>query len=216
VTASVFQPEAETLQVRHHSVMRPIVDPARTMARIRVRIVESAPEEAQLRILLVLAHELLRRREEEATNEPPSPVPAEHAPWTPQTRAVAVQEYSELVPRIRELAASFVPPGSNVLVTSRGDDALLDLPGLRGAHFPQGQGGGWAGFYPADSASAIAHLEALRMQGAEFILFPGPAYWWFEYYDELSRHLLTRSRVVHHDNDCAIFELRGGEGRVSA
>jgi hypothetical protein len=216
VTASVFQPEVKTLQVRHRSVMSPVVDPARTMASIRARIVETAPEEAQLRVLLVLAHEVLRRREEEATNELPSPDPAEPVPWTSQTRAVGVQEYSELVHRIGELAASFVPPGSNVLVTSRGDDALLDLPGLRSAHFPQGQGGGWAGFYPADSESAIAHLEALRMQGAEFILFPGTAYWWFEYYDELSRHLLTRSHVMHHDNDCAIFDLRGGEGRVSA
>jgi hypothetical protein len=216
VTASALHPDAKTLQARLRPVMRPVVDPARTMARIRARIVETAPEEAQLRVLLVLAHEVLRRREEEAPNELPSPGPAEHAPRTPQPRAVAVQEYSELVPRIRELAASFVPPGSDVLVTSRGDDALLDLPGLRGAHFPQGEGGGWAGFYPADSQSAIVHLEALRMQGAEFILFPGTAYWWFEYYDELSRHLLTRSHVVHHDDDCAIFDLRGGEGRAPA
>jgi len=186
------------------------------MARIRARIAETAPEEAQLRVLLVLAHEVLRRREEEASTETPAPNARERAPWTPSARAVAVQEYSELVPRIRELAGSFVPPGSSVLVTSRGDDALLDLPGLRGAHFPQREGGGWAGFYPADSESAIAHLEALRMQGAEFILFPGPAYWWFEYYGELSRHLLTRSRVVHHDNDCVIFDLRGGEGGVPA
>lgn len=186
------------------------------MARIRARIAETAPEEAQLRVLLVLAHEVVRLREEGVSDETQSPETQEHAAWTPSQRAVAVQEYSDLVPRIRRLATKVVPPGSSILVTSRGDNALLDLPGLKGAHFPQGEGGGWAGFYPADSESAIAQLEALRAQGAEFILFPSTAYWWFEYYAELSRHLLAGSRVAYHDNHCAIFDLRSEEGRASA
>ncbi len=216
MTASALQPEAKTLQPRHRSVMRRVVDPARTMARIRARIAETAPEDARLRVLLVLAHEVLRLREQESAAERLHADASDPAPWTPPIPGASKQEYAGLIPRIRELVGTLLPSGSNVLVTSRGDDALLELPGVRGAHFPQEKRGAWAGFHPADSESAIAHLEALRAEGAEFILFPGTAYWWFDYYGELSRHLLTRSRVVHHDNDCVIFDLRDGQGRVPA
>ena len=49
--------------------------------------------------------------------------------------------------------------------------------------------GTYAGHHPADSAEAIAHLEALRAKGAEYIVFPQTALWWLDYYDAL-RELL--------------------------
>ena len=42
-------------------------------------------------------------------------------------------------------------PGSTVLVVSRGDDALTELHGRTGPHFPQASDGSWAGYHPADS-----------------------------------------------------------------
>ena len=207
MTAAALQPDAKTLQENHRSATRSFGDPARSRARIRARIAETAPEEAQLRVLLVLAHEVLGRREEGASDETQSPEVQEHAAWTPSQRAVAVQDYSDLVPRIRRLATRVVPPGASILVTSRGDNALLDLPGLTGAHFPQGEGGGWAGFYPADSESAIAQLEALRREGGDFLLLPRTGFWWLDHYDELRAHLAEHYAEVARDDDCVLFSL---------
>ena len=137
MTASALQPAAKTLQPRHRSVMRRVVDPARTMARIRARIAETAPEDARLRVLLVLAHEVLRLREQESAAERLHADASDPAPWTPPIPGASKQEYAGLIPRIRELVGTLLPSGSNVLVTSRGDDALLELAGVRGAHFPQ-------------------------------------------------------------------------------
>ena len=49
-------------------------------------------------------------------------------------------------------------PGSRLLVASRGDEALVRFRARAGAHFPQLEGGTYAGHYPADGAAAVAHL----------------------------------------------------------
>jgi len=72
-----------------------------------------------------------------------------------------------------------------VLVVSNGDDELLQLGAdRRGWHFPQMEDGTYAGHHPGDSAEAIAHFEALRQHGAEYILFPETALWWLDFYDD--------------------------------
>ncbi len=119
--------------------------------------------------------------------------------------------YRQLVRRIREVARTTLPPGATVVVVSRGDEALLGLgDGRRGWHFPQKDGGVYAGYYPADDAEAIAHLEDLRDQGRRVLAvprdlplvaralrgFPGAP----------GGALLTRS--VREEGACLIFALR--------
>jgi hypothetical protein len=175
---------------------------AATMERLRERLATTTREDAQLRTVLVLAHELLRQRAVFDEAAPPRLAPA------PVAEAdAAVEDYDELVPRIHAVAAATLPPGARVLVVSRGDDALL-APGLAASHFPQGPDGGYAGHYPADGESAIAHLEACRAAGAEFLLLPATAFWWLDYYGGLLQHLMGRGRVLHHDGHCVIFDLR--------
>lgn len=174
---------------------------AATMERLRGRLATAnGPQDAPLRVLLVLAHELLRQREllDAAAPLPHAPAPAADA---------TVDDYGELVRRIRALASATLPAGARVLVVSRGDDALL-APGLTASHFPQGADGGYAGHYPADSEAAIAHLEACRAAGAEFLLLPATGFWWLDYYGGLLQHLMERGRVLHHDGHCVIFDLR--------
>jgi glycosyltransferase involved in cell wall biosynthesis len=116
--------------------------------------------------------------------------------------------YRRLVGRIQETVHTTLPPDATVVVVSKGDEELLKLgEGRRGWHFPQNEEEIYAGYYPADSAQAIAHLEELRYKGAQFLLFPGTAFWWLEKYEEFGHHLEGRYRRVWEDETCIIYEL---------
>jgi len=125
--------------------------------------------------------------------------------------------YRDLVERIRDVVDRELPPDATVLVVSHGDDELLDLgAGRRGWHFPQMEDGTYAGHHPGDSAEAIAHLEALRGRGADYILFPETALWWLEYYDELTELLRRPGRQTHGSpGTCLAFALSEGAPAVS-
>src|SRR5262249_570507 len=79
---------------------------------------------------------------------------------------------------------------------------LLKLDGRRGWHFPQTPEGVYAGCNPSGSLSAIAHLEALRLRGADFLLLPSTAFWWLEHYRGLDTHLRHRYREALREEAC--------------
>jgi hypothetical protein len=173
------------------------------MARLRERLGSSTDGELNLRVMLVLAHEALRQQgiAESAPRLEYSPAPAIAATAPP------AGDYGQLVAGIHGIVARTVARGARLLVISRGDDALF-APGFVSAHFPQAAGGAYAGHYPADGASAIAHLEDCIAGGAEFLVIPATSFWWLDHYEGLAHHLLTRSHVVHHDEQCLVFSLR--------
>jgi len=121
-------------------------------------------------------------------------------------------EYARLVTRIRALVRTVVPGDAVVAVVSRGDDALIDLDGRLGWHFPRCDDGRYAGHYPKDSDAAVAHLEEQRRRGARYLLFPATSLWWLDYYDDLRQHLdRTYRLVVRRDDACAIYALDSQE-----
>ncbi|MGE5407625.1 MAG: hypothetical protein ACM3NV_03340 [Syntrophothermus sp.] len=131
--------------------------------------------------------------------------------------ALGATEYSELVARVRETVAGTVPTGASILVVSKGDPALLDLPGLDAAHFPQGEAGGYAGYHPRDGAAAAAELESLRLRGAEYLVIPATARWWLDHYGELASHLDGRGELLaDHADACLVYRLERREGRDAA
>ena len=101
-----------------------------------------------------------------------APSQASRATSKEEASATNPAAYAKLLGRIRHIVRRTLPAQATVLVVSRGDDALLALDGLRGRHFPQRADGVYAGHHPADSAEAIAHLEQLRAQGADYLLIP--------------------------------------------
>ncbi len=117
-------------------------------------------------------------------------------------------EYLELIARLRRTVPKDIPRGAQLLVVSRGDDDLLDIPGMTGHHFPQNQHGRYAGYNPADSDAAIEYLEHHRSAGASFLLFPATSLWWLDHYGGLLEHLDSHYRRVRRDADCAIYDLR--------
>jgi hypothetical protein len=107
------------------------------------------------------------------------------------------RKYQRLVGQLRQLVAQKVPAGARVLVISGGDDALLRLPARTGWHFPRTRDGSW-GANPGTSEEAIAHLEALRVQGGQYLLIPEPYAWWLEHYRDFKKHLDSRyQRIVN-------------------
>jgi GT2 family glycosyltransferase len=113
--------------------------------------------------------------------------------------------YGSLVERVREEVEDRVPAGAKVLVISRGDRELIRFRDRRGEHFPQDGDGRYAGHHPAGSAEAIAALERLREEGAQFLVLPPPSSWWLAHYGGFARHLDRYPLLTA--ADCAIYDL---------
>ena len=119
-------------------------------------------------------------------------------------------EYQKLTGRIRETVQARVPSNSTVLVVSKGDEELLRFEQRTGSHFPQEPNGTYAGHYPADSGTAIAHLETLRERGAQYLLLPAPAFWWLDHYQDFGRHLESNYTPVVGNDECILYSLQSG------
>jgi hypothetical protein len=115
--------------------------------------------------------------------------------------------YAQLLGRVRRVVNKIVPEKSHMLVVSKGDENLMRFRKRSAAHFPQGADGGYAGYHPAASRDAINAVEDLRKKGAEYVVFPQTAFWWFDYYRELQAHLQDRYRRIWNDADCVIYQL---------
>ena len=115
--------------------------------------------------------------------------------------------YQRAAGLVREAIMRDIPRGTHVLVVSKGDDEMVKLDGWRAGHFPQEKGGVFAGFYPADSVAAIEHLEALRRDGAGFLVLPATAFWWLQHYRDFARHLDSHYERVCCDQSCMIYRL---------
>ena len=118
-------------------------------------------------------------------------------------------DYLTLKEQLRDTVRACVPSQETLVVVSKGDEDLLRLHKGPSLHFPQGDGGKYAGYYPADSADAIRHLDSLHAQGGRFLLFPRTAFWWLEHYTGFADHLEREHRLVHRDVACRIFQLVG-------
>lgn len=185
------------------------------IARLKARVETLFERERDLREMLLDAHDQLLRRDEEivvslATTQPRTTQAAATAdpPAYPHAHDSKYLRYRQMLQKIRDLVRECVPQGGNVLAISRGDDDLLRLEPCRGSHFPQGQGGVYAGYHPASSEAAIAHLNDLQKSGAQFLLIPETSLWWLDHYREF-RDYLNRNfrRVIDRPDACVLFEL---------
>lgn len=101
-----------------------------------------------------------------------------------------------------ELLTRLVPEGATVLVASRGDDEILQIPGRTGWHFPA------EGRRPESSDHALVELSALQGAGAGYLYFPASTLWWLEHLPELRSHL-ERHHVALAGDEAAgvLFDL---------
>jgi 2-polyprenyl-3-methyl-5-hydroxy-6-metoxy-1,4-benzoquinol methylase len=122
--------------------------------------------------------------------------------------AVAEATAASPAPSVNQVR-SVVGPDATLLVATSGEEKLLQLHGPRTSHFPQSDTGAFAGHDPPDSTAAIAHLEALRVKGADFLLLPNSTLEWLDRLGPFRQHLSRRYRLVTSLPDAGLlFSLR--------
>jgi GT2 family glycosyltransferase len=135
--------------------------------------------------------------EEAATTAEPAAPPPDPAKST----------YDGLVDDILATLDRVLPPNANVLVVSKGDDRLLQVPNRRCSHFPQDESGGYLGYYPQTGDDALQMLETAESAGAEFFVLPATYMWWLDQYPELAERLSHTRPVVDQADLCLVFGL---------
>jgi hypothetical protein len=129
-------------------------------------------------------------------------------------RNEAAQQYQTLRQRVKELVQLTTPAGSTVLIVTKGDEDLLDIPGRHGWHFPRAVNGLFAGCYPGSSDEAIEHLRKLRSRGAQYLAMPSTSFWWLEFYVDFTNHLQQKHRLTAFQEDvCVVYRLTSGKRR---
>jgi len=99
-----------------------------------------------------------------------------------------------------------------VLVDDGQWGADCDVAGRHAIPFLERKGQYWG--RPADDASAIVELERLRQEGASFVAFAWPAFWWLGHYTGLHDRLRATFRCVLENQRLIVFDLRTEAGDV--
>ena len=89
-----------------------------------------------------------------------------------------------------------VPPGSQVLVLSGGDERWLRISEVTARHLPQGSDGRYPSVESDSATAVIAQLEWLRTQGASFLVVPYEASGPIKRLPELRRYIASRYPVI--------------------
>jgi hypothetical protein len=215
-----FDPQRVTTTGEIARLQQLVETQAQQLGALSAQIARMAAQEQDLRELLLEAHDQLLRRDEEIVMTLAAAVQQRGATTTTTTpapmagsRPRTYLSYQQLIQRVRDIARANLPAQATTIIVSKGDNELLKLDGRPAWHFPQLDNGVYAGHYPADSAAAIAHLEALRAKGGAFLIFPQTAFWWLDHYTEFKQHLESQYRLVVQAADvCLIFELDQAAG----
>lgn len=112
-----------------------------------------------------------------------------------EKRTIAGEEILNLVPR-----------GNSVIVVDDGHFGSTLVPDRRVLPFLERDGMYWGP--PANSESAVRELERMRSdEGAGFVIFLWPAFWWYDYYHGLRDHLCAKYACVLSNSRMIAFDL---------
>jgi tRNA (mo5U34)-methyltransferase len=111
--------------------------------------------------------------------------------------------------RICAIVSSAVPPRTDVLVASAGNDALLDFSDRRGWHFPLNPDGSYAADPREDADAVMEGLSRLGEAGAQYLVVPLELPSGLESVPEILVRLRERYPVIHREPGvCRIYALQ--------
>src|SRR5262249_20231450 len=123
----------------------------------------------------------------------------------PQNYFETIRWTNKLLGAIEDLG-ELIPSGEAFVLA---DEAALGnsiIAGRRAFPFTQ-HDGGYNG-PPADDETAIRELQRLHRQGASFMVFAWPAFWWLDFYEALHRYLRTEFTCILENERVVVFDLR--------
>jgi glycosyltransferase involved in cell wall biosynthesis len=127
-------------------------------------------------------------------------VPADPAAWR---RTAWVYRVTEAARRLDEV----IPQRTPFVLVDDGDWSMSADERRSPIPFLE-NGGAWWG-PPADDAEAIAALARLRDDGARYLVFAFPAFWWLEHYTGFADHVASSCEQVAATDDLLIYALAG-------
>ena len=128
--------------------------------------------------------------------------PKGYAKWVSWTRGIY-----EVVREITRL----VPDDSTFIIV---DEGQLIAPAYRNAR-PFLQLDGIDCGRPPNDDVAIGQLRHMIGQGAAFIAFCWPAFWWLDYYKKFAAHLRDNFTCLYSSNYLIVFDLQNGQQNAS-
>jgi hypothetical protein len=107
---------------------------------------------------------------------------------------------------MKELLA-VIPPGGRFILADQDEwGTSADVAGRWRIPFLERDGEYWGS--PPDGRTAVRELERLRLDGAAFMVFGWPAFWWLDHYSGLQGHLHSNYRCVLENDRIIVFDLR--------
>jgi hypothetical protein len=101
---------------------------------------------------------------------------------------------------------SLVPKGEKFILIDDCKFAFSFLSGLKYIPFLENRGQYWG--HPRNSQSAIQEVERMRREGAKFIVFGFPAFWWLDYYSEFAIFLRSTCTCIFENERIKVFDIR--------
>src|SRR5205085_2189895 len=131
-------------------------------------------------------------------------------PERPWSRLLAHQflivARSRLLPTPVEEIAKFIPPASTFILVDESQWANEIFPDHQTIPFVERDGEYWGP--PGDDDMAVQEFQRLHKNGASFIVFGSPAFWWLDYYKAFHKHLRSNFRCLVENERIVIFDLR--------
>jgi hypothetical protein len=116
-------------------------------------------------------------------------------------------QWKYLVKVATENLLAAIPPGERFILVDQDEWGTNgDLAGRWRVPFLEREGEYWGS--PPDDATAVREFERLREDGAHFMVFGWPAFWWLDHYSGLHSHLRTHFRCVLENTRLIVFDLR--------
>jgi hypothetical protein len=111
------------------------------------------------------------------------------------------------VHRAVEDISSLVPTGDSFILVDEEQWETSDITsGRRRIPFLERDGAYWG--KPSDDDEAIREIHRLRRNGANFMAFAWPAFWWLDYYSRMRRYLFAEFPCLHKNDSLMLFDLR--------
>lgn len=102
-----------------------------------------------------------------------------------------------------------IPPNASFILVDEDQWGGQPLTARRALPFLEKDGAYWGP--PPDDATAIQECRRLRSEGAAFIAFAWPAFWWLDHYAGFRDFLTTRFLCPIRSDDIVLFDLQSAE-----